>query len=67
MGMPEEISRVAYDIYEKSGRVQGRDEENWLEAEKRVLAASMPVKRQRARRKAPSASAPGRRRARKNP
>jgi hypothetical protein len=31
-----EIFRVAHDIYERSGRVPGRDLDNWLEAEKIV-------------------------------
>ena len=34
----DEIAKVAHDLYEKSGRIQGRDEQNWLEAEKIVLA-----------------------------
>lgn len=37
MNLHEEISKVAYELYEKSGRV-GRDLENWLEAEKIVMA-----------------------------
>ncbi len=31
-----EILRVAHDIYERSGRIQGRDLDNWLEAERIV-------------------------------
>ncbi|MGE5239111.1 MAG: DUF2934 domain-containing protein [Chloroflexota bacterium] len=38
MNLNEEISRVAYELYEKSGRIPGRDEFNWLEAEKIVRA-----------------------------
>ncbi len=38
MNLNEEISRVAYELYEKSGRIPGRDEFNWLEAEKIVKA-----------------------------
>jgi hypothetical protein len=34
----DEIAKVAHDLYEKSGRVQGRDEQNWLEAERIVSA-----------------------------
>ncbi|MFZ5997503.1 MAG: DUF2934 domain-containing protein [Nitrospirota bacterium] len=30
----EEIARLAYELYEKSGRVPGRDLENWFEAER---------------------------------
>jgi hypothetical protein len=33
----DEIAKVAYDFYEKSGRVHGRDVQNWLEAERVVL------------------------------
>lgn len=38
MNLHEEISKVAYELYEKSGRAIGRDVENWLEAEKIVKA-----------------------------
>jgi len=31
-----EITTVAYDLYERSGRVEGRDIDNWLEAERIV-------------------------------
>jgi len=34
--LKEEIARVAYEIYERTG-ICGRDEENWLEAERIVL------------------------------
>jgi hypothetical protein len=34
----DEIAKVAHDLYEKSGRVPGRDEQNWLEAERIVLS-----------------------------
>ncbi len=37
MNLHEEISKLAYELYEKSGRA-GRDLENWLEAEKLVMA-----------------------------
>jgi hypothetical protein len=32
----QEIFRVAYDIYERSGRMEGRDLDYWLEAERIV-------------------------------
>jgi len=38
MNMHEEISKVARELYEKSGRINGKDEANWLAAEKIVLA-----------------------------
>ena len=31
-----EIFTVAHDLYERSGRVKGRDLDNWLEAERIV-------------------------------
>jgi len=34
----EEIAKVAHDLYEKNGRVHGQDEQNWLEAERIVMA-----------------------------
>ena len=32
----QEIFRVAYDIYERNGRIKGRALDNWLEAERIV-------------------------------
>ena len=34
----QEIFRVAHDIYERSGRIEGRDLDHWLEAERIVKA-----------------------------
>jgi hypothetical protein len=34
----DEIAILAYELYEKSGRVEGRDFDNWLEAERIVRA-----------------------------
>ncbi|MEN2995258.1 MAG: DUF2934 domain-containing protein [Thermodesulfovibrio sp.] len=34
----EEIRQIAYELYVKSGCIPGRDLDNWLEAEKIVLA-----------------------------
>lgn len=33
MHIREEIEKLAYELYEKSGRIHGRDLENWVEAE----------------------------------
>ena len=33
----EEIVKVARNLFEKSGRVEGRDLDNWLEAERIVI------------------------------
>lgn len=38
MDLQEEIKKVAYELYEKSGRMGGREVENWLAAEKIVMA-----------------------------
>lgn len=38
MNLNDEIAKVAYEIYEKSGYIKGRDFVNWLEAERIVLA-----------------------------
>ncbi|MGB9716100.1 MAG: DUF2934 domain-containing protein [Thermodesulfovibrionales bacterium] len=38
MELYEEIARVAYELYEKSGYIEGRDLDNWLEAERIVKA-----------------------------
>lgn len=38
MRLHDEIAKVAYDLYEKGGRLDGKDTDNWLEAEKIMLA-----------------------------
>lgn len=40
MDLHEEIAKFAYELYEKGGRLEGRDLENWCEAERTVLARS---------------------------
>ena len=35
----EEIARRAYEIFEQSGRVPGRDMQNWLQAEAQLNGA----------------------------
>jgi hypothetical protein len=37
MGLEAEIEKMAQELYEKSGRIEGRDLENWLEAEKIIM------------------------------
>lgn len=32
--LQEEIERMAYDLYERRGRIDGHDWEDWLEAER---------------------------------
>jgi len=36
MKLYEEIETIAYEIWEKSGRVHGKDIDHWLEAERIV-------------------------------
>jgi hypothetical protein len=36
MNLHEEISKVAFELYERSGRIEGRHLENWVEAERMV-------------------------------
>ena len=38
MNLQEEIAKVAHELYEKSGCINGRDVQNWLEAEKIVFS-----------------------------
>jgi hypothetical protein len=38
MNLYDEICKLAYELYERSGRREGRDAENWLEAERIVIA-----------------------------
>jgi hypothetical protein len=33
----DEIAKLARELYEKSGRVEGRDLDNWIEAERIVM------------------------------
>jgi hypothetical protein len=33
----DEIARIARELYEKSGVIEGRDLDNWLEAERIVM------------------------------
>ena len=41
MNLNDEIAKVAYEIYEKNGCIEGRDLVNWLQAEIIVLARRM--------------------------
>jgi len=34
--LQQRIAQKAYELYEQSGRVEGRDLDNWLEAERAV-------------------------------
>ncbi len=43
MDKHKEIQKLAYELYERSGHVRGRDFENWLEAERIVRSREMSV------------------------
>jgi len=34
----DEIAKIAYELYEKSGRAEGHEVVNWLEAERIIMA-----------------------------
>jgi Protein of unknown function (DUF2934) len=36
-GIQDEIARLAYELYEKGGRVHGNELKNWFDAEKIVM------------------------------
>lgn len=38
MDLHEEVAKVAFELYEKSGRSDGKHAEHWFEAEKIVMA-----------------------------
>lgn len=38
MDLRDQIASLAYELYINSGFIEGRDEENWLEAERIILA-----------------------------
>ncbi len=38
MDLFDEIAKVAYELYEQSGRIEGRELDNWLMAERIVMA-----------------------------
>ncbi|MFQ5428075.1 MAG: DUF2934 domain-containing protein [Thermodesulfobacteriota bacterium] len=54
----EKIARAAYELYEKSGCLPGRDEENWLAAEKELCKGKKPAKRTSMRKKTSASAAP---------
>jgi hypothetical protein len=39
----KEIQKLAYEIFEKSGRVHGREIDHWLEAERIIKAREISV------------------------
>lgn len=50
MSLDEEITKVAYELFERDGGVHGKDREHWLEAEKIVRmrhAAQQPSQKEK--------------------
>ncbi|NTU42186.1 MAG: DUF2934 domain-containing protein [Nitrospirales bacterium] len=41
MRKDEEIKKIAYELFEKSGREHGKEMDHWLEAERMVKARQM--------------------------
>jgi hypothetical protein len=39
----KEIQKLAYDIFEKSGRVHGRELDHWLDAERIIKAREIDI------------------------
>ena len=42
MNLYDEIASLAYELYEKNGRIEGCDLDNWLEAERIVISRYTP-------------------------
>jgi len=48
VNLHDKIAQMAYELYEKSGKVEGRDLGNWLEAERIVMAQHRGEEKQKA-------------------
>jgi hypothetical protein len=48
MDLNPEIEKLAYELYEKSGKIEGRDLDNWLEAERIAMERSASQKKKSA-------------------
>jgi len=51
MDFYNEIAKVAYELYEKSGYIHGRELNNWLEAERIVRARLVEEEKKRSDKK----------------
>ncbi len=58
MNLYDEIARVAYELWERCGRVSGRELDNWLEAERIVLARHASQEIEKPEEATPKAMAP---------
>jgi hypothetical protein len=56
----EEIVKVARDLFEKRGRVEGHDLDNWLEAERIVMTKHRQVRNLKAEIPAKKMTSPNR-------
>lgn len=43
----DEIARVAYELWEKTGCIHGRDIEHWCEAEQIVISHMIPIEEEK--------------------
>ncbi len=57
--LQQEIAKVAYDLHQKRGWSHGRDLEDWLEAERLVLAKQGKGTEKKAKKPAKSAGKRG--------
>jgi hypothetical protein len=49
MDLHEEIAKLAYELYEKGGRVEGRNLDNWLEAERIIKSLQTAATRRKSK------------------
>jgi hypothetical protein len=57
MSLHDEIAKVAHELYEKSGRIHGRDLDNWINAERIVMERHAKVSPEEAEKEAPKKKA----------
>jgi hypothetical protein len=62
----QEIVKVAHDLFERSGRVEGHDLDNWLEAERIVMTRHRQQEKLEAKIPAKKMTSTTKKRSRKN-
>ncbi|HBA53705.1 DUF2934 domain-containing protein [Syntrophorhabdus aromaticivorans] len=56
----DDIARVAYELFERSGYIHGRDLEHWFEAERIVVTRLQPEAEEKPKKpRAPRKTSPG--------
>ena len=45
----DEIARIAYDLWERTGYIHGRDIEHWCEAEQIVISRMIPIEEEKSK------------------